>query len=295
MQTRRVLLEFRDRLAGGNFEGKEAILHARGPILKLRFGDLEVDLSVNNRRPLANTQLLKAYSSLHGSIAGLGIAVKLWSKEHGLCGAASGHLSSYAWMLMVIYFLQVAWSTPLPCLPVEKFETAGAVKTLEDIQWTCAEPMHELLHGFFDFYTTKFHWGKEVVTVRYGRRESVSASVQRLQKRRGSHLCIEDPFDIDRDLADVLQETQEAQMRFSSGSAAQFLQHARWRCGDYWPRMPSFASPWSTPVLAPSSQPDPPPPPSWSALPTWPLGQLPQTSQEGLSLESSGPAHLWTS
>merc|ERR1719277_329345 len=45
------------------------------------------------------------------------LLVKRWAKDRGVCHAAKGHLSPYAWTLMVIYFLQVGVEDEGPLLP----------------------------------------------------------------------------------------------------------------------------------------------------------------------------------
>jgi len=97
---------------------------AKVPILRLRFeGCLEVDLSCNNRQPLKNTALLACYANMHPAVSRLGRAVKLWAKTAGVCGAADRNLSSYAFTLMVVYFLQVDSQVKLPCLPTDAFDS----------------------------------------------------------------------------------------------------------------------------------------------------------------------------
>eukprot|EP00435_Cladocopium_sp_Y103_P059777 s876_g21.t1 len=101
MKLRKILLDKPD------FEIKNVILTARVPILKLEYGGRDVDVSVNNEKALKNSRLLHAYAQLDPLIAEFGIAVKLWAKDAQLCGAKDGHLSSYAFILMALYFLQV--------------------------------------------------------------------------------------------------------------------------------------------------------------------------------------------
>ena len=101
------------------FEVVEEIWTARVPIVKLRFANcLDVDLSFCNTEPFANTQLLKAYSKLDSKARLLVLLVKLWAKGENLCGAKDGHLSSYSYSLMTLYFLQVDEYIQMPCLPM---------------------------------------------------------------------------------------------------------------------------------------------------------------------------------
>lgn len=207
---------------------RNLILQARVPILKLLYnGTLEVDLSVNNTQPLLNTRLLKAYASLEKRVAQLGVVVKLWAKINSICGAKEGHLSSYAFILMSIYFLQVS-DAKLPCLQqggaldnVFEDDDTAAIRASEEKAggWTLDEdlPLSTLVCKFFAFYAREFRWGFEVVSVRLGRRPFVSC--------RDARLHIEDPFVRSRDLCDVLKHEKQLKDSFAAGDRS--LQEGR--------------------------------------------------------------------
>mmetsp|Transcript_77738 Transcript_77738/g.141403 ORF Transcript_77738/g.141403 Transcript_77738/m.141403 type:complete len:844 (-) Transcript_77738:55-2586(-) len=218
-----ILLKLRNLLSQSDFAVKSTILQARVPILKLEYKGRDIDLSACNTRPQKNTRLLKAYGMIHERVGELIVAVKLWAKDAGLCGAKNGHLSSYALVLMVIYFLQVMESICLPCLQdggskdssFESDEGAKArVKACPMPGCPALEASFEmLLGGFFAFYAgtggpwgfTAFDWGSEVVSVRLGRRERRDSDVFSLLNGRDAHrLHIEDPFELNRNLNDVL-------------------------------------------------------------------------------------------
>ena len=50
---------------------------------------------------------LGVYSQLSAMVRMFVVAVKLWAKAEGLIGAPRGRLSSYAFVLVALYFLQV--------------------------------------------------------------------------------------------------------------------------------------------------------------------------------------------
>lgn len=78
----------------------------RIPILKIHSDKLgEMDLAINNVLGVANSKLLKIYSEINEKCQALGKLVKIWGKNHGLIGPAL--MSSYAYIVMVIYFLQL--------------------------------------------------------------------------------------------------------------------------------------------------------------------------------------------
>jgi len=198
----------------------EEVFSAKVPILRLCFdGQLDIDLSCQNTYAVRNTRYLRAYANIDQRVQELGVAVKLWAKAVGLCGAAQGNLSSYAFTLLVIYFMQVHPDVLLPCLPTYAFEEGMAGESDSRVRelscsWNRSLSLAELLGRFFWFYTRAFTWGQEVVSPRLGRR--LSATDQQFRQLRGryaSRLQVEDPFRLERNLHHVLGEMEEARLK----------------------------------------------------------------------------------
>lgn len=204
-----VLATLAEHMKGSSFTVSQAILQARVPILKLQYHEnQEIDLSINNTLAVKNSALLREYSSLDLVVAHLGIAVKLWAKDGQICGASSGHLSSYAFTLMAIYFLQVACEPALPCLQAEEAvlssigqhsledeaaddggnsprttapSASGSGESSSSVgsrrpSWKPGKSVGALLMDFFEFYASKFRWGSEVISVRMGQRLDINAT-----------------------------------------------------------------------------------------------------------------------
>ena len=81
------------------------------PLLRLsasvpRAPPMRVDLGFNNLISLANTRLLATYAALDDRVAPLGVGIKLWARARGVNEASSNYLSSYAYILLAIFFLQ---------------------------------------------------------------------------------------------------------------------------------------------------------------------------------------------
>lgn len=220
------------------FSVTTVILHARVPILKLRYADplgyREVDISVNNTQPLPNTRLLYAYASLDKRVAQLGVAVKLWAKGFEVCGAPMGFLSSYALIMMAVYFMQVS-ENHLPCLQDDGnldgcFDEDTAALTLakrraKSLGWRLESELATIFHQFFAFYAREFRWGTEVVSVRIGRREDAEAEVfEELRYRKDCRLHLEDPFIKSRNLRDVMSVGAEDKFRAAIAKADKDLQ-----------------------------------------------------------------------
>lgn len=67
---------------------------------------VSADISFNHEVVVHNTRLMKAYVDLDPAVVQLGVLVKHWTKQRGICDAYNGTLSGYQWMLMVIHYLQ---------------------------------------------------------------------------------------------------------------------------------------------------------------------------------------------
>ncbi|WAR24855.1 TUT7-like protein [Mya arenaria] len=93
------------------------ITTAKVPIVKFkhRASQLEGDISLYNILALQNTALLLAYSNIDPRVQILGYAVKVFAKVCEIGDASRGSLSSYAYMLMMVHYLQ---HTNPPVIPV---------------------------------------------------------------------------------------------------------------------------------------------------------------------------------
>lgn len=209
-----------------NFTVINKVLQAKVPILRLRFGGhLDIDLSCQNIKAVTNTKLLKAYASIDRRVRDVGIAVKLWAQANDVCGASKGHLSSYSFTLMAIYFLQVHPEIRLPRFDPARFEVDSkkkpdALVTWARKQWRCDLTSVELLHRFFWFYSSWFGWCEEVVSVRQGQRVfAYQDCFQQLRGRYTPRLHIEDPYEPERNLHCVLGDLQELRLQQALGEA----------------------------------------------------------------------------
>lgn len=174
------------------------VLEARVPVIKMldRISELQVDVCVNNTLAVKNTELLKAYVDLDERFRYVCILVKLWAKRRDLNDAYNGTLSSYAYTLLVIHYLQTLQPPVLPCLqqmhngkrvtwdgklPKELtrsgtqklyniyFDRTVTSKTFQSANLT---PVHELLLGFFKYYAYNFKYRTDLVSIRLGTKAS---------------------------------------------------------------------------------------------------------------------------
>ncbi|XP_028853007.1 terminal uridylyltransferase 7 [Denticeps clupeoides] len=190
------------------------ITTAKVPIVKfchVKTG-LEADISLYNTLALHNTHLLASYAAIDPRVRILCYIMKVFSKVCDIGDASRGSLSSYAYTLMVLFYLQ---QRDPPVVPVLQEIYDGAQKPevlvdgwnvyffrdLEDLprRWPeCgrnAELVGDLWLGLLRFYTEEFNFKEQVVCVR--QRMPLTTFKKQWTSR---FICIEDPFDLNHNL-----------------------------------------------------------------------------------------------
>ncbi|KAJ4481115.1 hypothetical protein J3R30DRAFT_3865712 [Lentinula aciculospora] len=209
--------------------------HARIPIVKLSLDPspglplgIACDIGFENRLALENTRLLMCYAMIDPTrVRTMVLFLKVWSKRRKINSPYKGTLSSYGYVLLVIYFLVHVKNPPVlpnlqqmpPLRPIPKEEThMGGYNTwfFDDIdllrqRWHSenTETVAELLIDFFRYFARDFAYNGGVASIRAGllKKESkgwqsndVSASRYNDARER-NRLCIEDPFETDYNVA----------------------------------------------------------------------------------------------
>ncbi|XP_037094913.1 terminal uridylyltransferase 7-like [Pollicipes pollicipes] len=159
------------------------ITTAKVPIVKFtdRRTRLEGDISLYNTLAQHNTMLLHTYARIDSRGRMLGYMVKLMAKICDVCDASRGSLSSYAYTLMMIYYLQRCQPPVLPVLQElgRHWPDAGANRS----------SVGELWLGFLRFYGEQFDFERHVVCVR------LAHTLTKFEKLwNGAFIAIEDPF-----------------------------------------------------------------------------------------------------
>eukprot|EP00931_Biecheleriopsis_adriatica_P064169 TRINITY_DN38994_c0_g1_i1.p1 TRINITY_DN38994_c0_g1~~TRINITY_DN38994_c0_g1_i1.p1 ORF type:complete len:394 (-),score=69.01 TRINITY_DN38994_c0_g1_i1:19-1173(-) len=223
------------------FRISERVLGAKVPILKMKFRDMDCDLSLNNLLPVFNTLLLKTYADLDRRVVDIARTFKQWAKDNEVHGAPYGHLSSYAFTLLSIFYMQVRGA--LPCLQCmaeaspEIYEENGrrfnvAMQTADHRkQHNAANGTEISFDGLVRFYHAEFQWGEWVVSVRKGYCLEVDQyPTLKMKPRDGVSkaewaevLHIEDPFDVQRNLNCVLNVGSNAKLWWALDSTFQAL------------------------------------------------------------------------
>ncbi|TKY63784.1 Poly(A) RNA polymerase cid13 [Spatholobus suberectus] len=167
----------------------------------------------------------------------LAFIIKHWAKSRGVNETYHGTLSSYAYVLMCIHFLQMRRPAILPCL--QEMETTYSV-TVDDID--CAyfdqveklgdfghrnkETIAQLVWGFFYYWAYCHDYASAVISVRTG--SIISKREKDWTRRIGNdrHLiCIEDPFEISHDLGRVVDKHSIKVLREEFERAADIMQY----------------------------------------------------------------------
>ena len=191
------------------------------------------DINFSNDLALHNTLLLRQYCKCDNRVREMGVFVKAWAKRRSINNPYHGTLSSYGYILMVLHYLvNIAKIVPnLQALGQSQTSAQSPADFLvhgydtrflrDDDQMTAAhrrlnqhkhylEPMGALLLGFFEYYGENygFNWTQEVISLRSNggllfKKEKgwTGASTNESGVRMRYLLCIEDPFEVDHNVA----------------------------------------------------------------------------------------------
>ncbi|XP_042511124.1 UTP:RNA uridylyltransferase 1 isoform X2 [Macadamia integrifolia] len=234
-----ILLKLADILQSDNLQNVQALTRARVPIVKLMdpTTGISCDICINNVLAVVNTKLLRDYAQIDARLRQLAFIVKHWAKSRGVNETYQGTLSSYAYVLMCIHFLQQRKPAILPCL--QGMETTYTV-TIDDIE--CAyfdrvdalrnfgaqnkEKIAQLIWEFFDYWAYRHDYANAVISVRTG--SIISKQAKDWTRRIGNdrHLiCIEDPFETSHDLGRVVDKHSIKILREEFERAANIMQY----------------------------------------------------------------------
>ncbi|NXG94109.1 TUT7 uridylyltransferase, partial [Stercorarius parasiticus] len=190
------------------------ITTAKVPIVKffhVRSG-LEVDISLYNTLALHNTRLLSTYAAIDPRVKYLCYTMKVFTKICDIGDASRGSLSSYAYTLMVLYFLQQRNPPVIPVLQ-EIYKEPEKPEVLVDgwnvyffdkieelsVVWPdCGkntESVGQLWLGLLRFYTEEFDFKEHVICIR---RKNLLTTFKK--QWTSKYIVIEDPFDLNHNL-----------------------------------------------------------------------------------------------
>ncbi|KAF2714662.1 hypothetical protein K504DRAFT_7702 [Pleomassaria siparia CBS 279.74] len=172
--------------------------------------ELACDMNVNNTLALENTRMIKLYVEIDDRVRPLAMIIKHWTKQRILNDAAfGGTISSYTWICMILNFLQTRDPPILPSLHKLPHRSTPGSEFADDLSKVKGfgadnkESLGELLFQFFRRYGHEMDFDKNVVSVREGRlltRNEKNWHLPGLTKEARNRLCVEEPFNTDRNL-----------------------------------------------------------------------------------------------
>lgn len=253
-----------DRLvSGGGFKFRRSAFRGQEPkvtllapaSLGIYAEAIPIDFSVNSTTPLYNAALLTECGQMEARAKSLILLVRRWAKDRGVCHAAKGHLSPYAWTLLTIFFLQAGLPDGEgPLLPpLEGFRRSSGLAGQQPTSsgsgaggaaqsaWkpavaaTAGGPppakVGTLFKAFARFYGGIFDWRNEAVSVRLGRRAPPDLDLPLHIVEQGSETevgpSLEDPFDRRRNLGECMTAQSLARLREELARAAELCQRDR--------------------------------------------------------------------
>ena len=213
---------------------------ARVPIVLFRdpVSGLDCDVSTHNPLALQNTALLRAYAKVDGRVRGLAYVVKRWAKARAINSPSDGTLSSYGYVLCVLYYLQTVPQPPLlpslqrldrcwprprdpaaapPPVVAHPFDASRVVQlafhepsdaSLPQLRAVAArntQSLGELAAGFFRHFAWAFDFKHSVVSPRTALPMPKANKAELEVWPMHSCLAIEDPFETYYDVAHVLK------------------------------------------------------------------------------------------
>jgi Cid1 family poly A polymerase len=206
----------------------QPVTRARVPVVKgtcLHAGNphsldssIDFDICFINDIAVSNSELIRQYSLVSDTVKSLMIAVKRWAKAQKISSSQDNTISSYAWMNLVVFYLQCLGFVPnLQCR--ELFQAVKGAKTHSKDYWDTVNNLDTrfltweeasivwkvpenrknvsvttLLYGFFEFYTRRFPTALFTISIRSG--ASLIPKPKTSFQKTSFFWCIEDPFEI---------------------------------------------------------------------------------------------------
>lgn len=228
-------------LAELGFENITKIFQASVPLLKLTDmkAEMEVDFCINNELGVRNSLLLNTYCKIDTRVLRLGRVVKDWAKKHELVGTADGCLNSYAYMLLVIFFLQSVQPPVVPNLQALECESVCVIdrKWGNEDSWETrfcnnfdvipessnTSSIGELLVQFLHFYTREFDWRSNAVCMRLQKAGAGTDKYSLMLPTTDEQWYVEDPFDLRHNLAGKCSRAGKARILEAMNTSLQTL------------------------------------------------------------------------
>jgi len=199
------------------------------------------DFSVNTSTPQRHAALLADCGKLDPRTKLLSLLVRRWAKDRGISHVAKGHLSPYAWTLLVVHFLQGDVAGEGPILPpLEYFPRSSALMGGKDDSLDAfsrrssttdrrnripgvEKSVGELFREFVHFYNG-LNLQSGIALIRQ-QQELVDLPTQSSQSEDANGACvfIEDPFEPTLNAAEGMSSDSFARLTAELGRAEDLL------------------------------------------------------------------------
>ena len=127
--AKKVVYRIGDILRKNGYMDVHVIPFARVPVVKCRDGvqDLDIDLVINKRIAIHNSDLIKHYINADesGKVKKVAHLVKALAKAHNIGDASFGFISSYSWVVLLLHTLLLHEYLPA-------FQAGGALNSKEE-------------------------------------------------------------------------------------------------------------------------------------------------------------------
>jgi len=172
-----------------------------------------IDLSVNSTTPLRSETIMSECSRQDPRSESLMLLVRRWARDRGIAHTTKGHLSTYAWNLLTVFFLQVAPTSDSSLGPIGEEPLAK-----REAECSSQKSVAALFEELVAFYSRDFNWQTEGISVRLGRRAParVSSNSRFIAAEDGStelRPSIEDPFEVKVDLGSCVTSNSMSRLR----------------------------------------------------------------------------------
>lgn len=182
---------------------RPVLIRAKVPILRFKekSSNVEFDLNVNNTVGIRNTFLLRSYTHADNRIRPLMLVIKKWAGHCEINDASKGTLSSYTLALMALNYLQSVQPPVIPSLQRDHpayFDPSLDLDMVPDASQRVPRyisknrsSLGELFLGFLEYYSSKFRWDRQIISVREARALPKIDSTE----WRSKFICVEEPFE----------------------------------------------------------------------------------------------------
>ncbi|EQC33145.1 hypothetical protein SDRG_09132 [Saprolegnia diclina VS20] len=193
------------------------VKNARIPVIKMHLHGLDVDICINNTAALWNSQLLVALFIAYPALRPLCVCLRSWAARRSLLKSStcSHSLSPYAFVLLIVYWLQVRGYLPFVdvsfddslSVPIARIDDAIASaldEALPPSKTLATTAVPSLLVNFFVFYAADFANNTDIASLR--------RCALHKPKPNGT-LHLEDPIEVDRNLGTYLNKLSQRTLR----------------------------------------------------------------------------------